>query len=378
MSVDSFSVFLKGHDVSFSPAEIERELASMWKPVSERVESGSHGGVSRVVLGSLLWIGSERAMERVLSTIRKLVPKYPCRLFLLEYREGQPGAEVKAAVNAQCFLPKPGAQPVCCEVIHLTFGPEGARHVRGSVTPLLIGELQTVLWDNLAEDRPEGVKALAAEAEEMIHQASRWREPARALEALLASDIPAFDLSWFRLASIREQLITFFDDPHAGFRLDAIRQVRVQVSHHGPESRLPEVMGALLVGWLGSRLGWEAAPPKRSGFRYKAGAEHVLVKFDALPRDGGDLQTQLSRIDIETREGDRFHLALSHCGDGMDLWCGEETDGSPIRRLVLSELGEAEALGLALNASKDPKGFRAAARLAIPLLEYFHSPEEAT
>ena len=374
MPTDSFSVFLKGHDVSFSPAEIERELSSMWKPVSEQVESG---GVSRVVLGSLLWGGPEEAIERVRHTIQKLVPKYPCRLFLLEYREAQEGPEVQAAVNAQCFVPKPGAQPVCCEVIHLTFGPEGARHVRGCVTPLLIGELQTVLWDNFAEDRPAGLESLDGEAERVICQVARCAHPARGLERVLESATPAFDLSWFRLAPIREQVAAFFDDPHAGFPLRDIRLVRVQTLGDATDSALPEVMGALMVGWLGSCLGWEAARPHKSGFRYRSGDEHVLIEFETVPGGGGEYQTQLGSIDMEDRSGERFHLTLNQQGDGMDLWCGEVDDGSPQRRLILSELGEAEALGLALNTLQSPDAFRKAARLAVPLLEYYHPVAEA-
>ncbi len=378
MPVDSFAVFLRGHDVSFSPAEIERELSSMWKPVSEKVDTGEESGsVSRVVLGSLIWAGPEHAIERVRNTIAKLVPKYPCRLFLLEFRENQEGGGIQAAVNAQCFRPQPGGQPVCCEVISLTFGPEGARHVRGCVTPLLIGDLQTVLWDNFGEARPEGAESLDGEAERIIHQAARWKHPARGLERSLHSAVPAFDLAWFRLTPVREQVTAFFDDPHASFSLEGIRRVRVQTLGNVSDSALPEVMGALFVGWLGTRLGWEVATPHRSGFRYRSGDGHVLIEFDTMPAKGRDFLTQLGRIEMEHQSGERFHLTLNQEGGGMDLWLGEGHEGPPQRRLILSELGEADALGLALNTPWSAEPFRGAARLAVPLLEYYHPDAEA-
>src|SRR5690606_32151623 len=128
MVAETSTFQLKGHDVSLAPAEIERELASMWKPADEAGEGSS---VSRVVLGNVIWFGPSERLAHARSVIARVVPRYPSRVFLIEFGEARQDEEVHASVNAQCFRPADGGTPVCCEYIHFRIGPRSVHHVPG-------------------------------------------------------------------------------------------------------------------------------------------------------------------------------------------------------------------------------------------------------
>jgi hypothetical protein len=103
MALDTFQ--LGGHSTSLSPAEIERELSSLWKPQSDGPTPDSTS-VSRIVLGNVIWIGTADQADRTRAVILKVLPKYPCRLFLLEYqprqqRRGSPRHRQRAVLRAE-------------------------------------------------------------------------------------------------------------------------------------------------------------------------------------------------------------------------------------------------------------------------------------
>lgn len=374
MAVDSFAVFLSGHETSLSPALIERELSSMWKPIQDAAES-ENTAVSRVVLGNVLWIGTSDQMERIRGVIQKVVPKYPCRLFLLEYQPANDEGNVRAAVNAQCFVPRKGEPPVCCEVIHMTFGSQSARHLQGCVAPLLLADLQTVLWEGLGDTDVRQLAELEEYADRTIHQVSLSSKPGAALRRVLASPRPCFDLSWFRMTPIREQVTAFFDDPASVLDLRKINSVRVNALNRGDASSLPEVMGALAVGWLASRLKWEAVGATDDGYQYKSPAGIIDAVIDTKAPPPEMVLNNLNTILITDENGGAFELSLGDQKKGgvMDFRCGRGDQMSSMRHLLLSELGEAEALGLALNSPMNVRYFREAAALAAPLLDQFGS-----
>ena len=339
----------------------------MWKPINE----AQGNSVSRVVLGNVIWLGTSARMERVRSTIQRVVPKYPCRLIMLEYSETETGDTVGAAVNAQCFLPAPGAVPVCCEVIHLSFGSKSAKHVRGCVAPLLLADLQTVLWTALGDVDLPVMKELQAFADRTIRMGSLSLKPGDHLQDSVESAFPTFDLSWFRMAQIREQVAAFFDDNSIEFSLETIRAVRVQVASRSEGGTLPELMGAMVTGWVGSRLGWAPIGAAGGRFRYQSRTGLVDVEIGTCEACNNPSRGNLSSVEMTDEKGRRFSLELGRDGRSMDLWSGPAENPVSERELSLSELDEPEALGMALNAASRLKSFRDAGRLAVPLLQHF-------
>ncbi|CAN5459273.1 glucose-6-phosphate dehydrogenase assembly protein OpcA [soil metagenome] len=366
MPVDSF--FPVGAATSLSPSEIERELSSMWKPINE-AEGAS---VSRVVLGNVLWIGRESQAERIRSVFQSVAPKYPARVFLIILREGD-NPEITATVAAQCFRPKAGDIPVCCEMITLYFTGKSGRHVRGCVAPLLLADIQTVLLTTLDPEEFPQIKDLQQHVDRTISMASLAADPAAVLRGCFESEQSCFDLSWFRMIPIRQQVSAFFDDAAQSFRLDKISEVRVSAVRRSSGSTLPELMSALFVGWIAARMKWTVAESAGGDFQYASAAGPVTVRLEQCEAGVDCGAATLTGITLRDRDGSSFDVSLA--GQRMNMVASKGESHLAERHLFLSELDEADALGTALNTPMTVRYFRQAATLAAPLLEKFLTME---
>ncbi|MCC6547600.1 glucose-6-phosphate dehydrogenase assembly protein OpcA [Candidatus Sumerlaeota bacterium] len=370
MAVDSFAMFLNGHSVTLSPDKIERELSSLWKPAAGKdVETNS---VSRVVLGNVLCVSSADQMNRLRAVIQKVVPVYPCRLFLLEYQPDEQGDAIQAAVNAQCFVPKKDEVPVCCEVIHMTFGPNGAKHLHGCVAPLLIADLQTVLWISLGDIDLKQTGDLEQYCDRILVQASLSRKPSALLRRMVDSPQAVFDLSWFRMRPVREQMAAFFDDPANSFQLSRIRRVEIS-AFTGDGGSLAEIVGAMTVGWLAAKLRWRPVAGGSNGvFKYESPKGPVEIALTAAKPDQahcGTLET-IRMCDCDDRMLE-VSLHNTEGGKAMSFRSGREGNWTYQRNISLAENDEADAVGIALNTPSRVFYFRETAALAIPMLEHF-------
>lgn len=367
LSSGSFSMSFSGHHASLSPAEIERELSTMWKDAGDSADSPS--SVTRVVLGNLICIAPSCDMERVGDLIRRVVPKFPCRLFLLEYKSESTESTISASINAQCFVPKAGAGAVCCEMIRLVFGPNSARHLRGCVGPLLLPDLQTVLWENLAGGSPPHIDEVRSFADRIITRAAVEPNPASVLQKLADSKRPDFELAWFRLAPIRDQITGFFDDPQVPVNLDRLSAVKLTTCRSAG-SVPARLSAALLAGWIADNLGWSPTNTGTDGSVFQAKGGKVSVEIIENCCEKLDVSDQhLRQIELHDRDGDVFHMVLAHCGGAMDLWASTAaTSNDRMTRLQVAEMAEHAALGLALNTPTSTRKFRAAARTAVKIL----------
>lgn len=359
MATNSFAVFANETSTSLSPDRIERELSSMWKPINE-----AHGtSVSRVVLGNVLWLGCSERLDHVRSVFQRVIPRYPARVFLLEYQPDNATDEMVAAVNAQCFIPAPGAAPVCCEVIHLAFGPSAARHVRGAVAPLLVPDVQTVLWTSLGSIPFPELRSLQQHVDRTIRMASLSQDPVPHLQSTIATSHPTLDLSWFRSTPLREQVTAFFDDAEVGF--DLSRVVRIELGSEKQDA-VQLLVASMFLGWIGARLSWSVQGVSDGALQLKSQSGTIEVGAWQCCGEGGARMIRL--VDAA---GARFELRVSE--EGMTLRC-EVPGRLPVERHLRTHLlREDEALGLALNTPSKARHFREASVLAIPIMEFLHA-----
>lgn len=367
MAPDSFNVSLTGNEVSLSPEEIERELSSMWKPLNEAEGSS----VSRMVLANVLWLGTSRDLARAQRVIQKVVPRYPCRLFVLEYQEDDDQPTPRAQVSAQCFRPRAGEVPVCCELIHLTFGPGSARHIRGSVAPLLLGDIQTILWLSLRDEEFPHLADLQGLVDRTIAMEMRADTLAEHLRRCLSASHPTFDLCWFRIMPLRNQIAAFFDDSANNFDLADIRSVSLIVTSQCTFPQLPLLVASLLAGWFGSRLGWKPGSGNIRGYRFEGKQGTIAV---ALHHDEEKVAKGLSGFrgfEMTDSQGRVFHLTLAPEDSQLTLKVLREGEMEASRITHVREMRGWESLGRALNAPPPAESFRQAVTLAIPLVEHF-------
>jgi len=362
--------FVTGFPVALSPAAIERELSSMWKrraPEGPDDQPGS--GVTRITLGNVIWLGTSRHAPRIRDTFARLVTDYPCRLFLLEYIADNAGADIEAFVNAYCFRAKGVSREVCCEEIHLRFGPEGMNHLRGAVLPLVVPDVPACLWyfTSAPEQYNRVLPQLAKLVDRVITESAFLKRPAEGLRAMVRSPRLSQDLAWFRCGPLRDHMTSIFDDPEVALMAKKARAVRVGWAG-AADDRTGLVTGSLLAGWLASRLGWRTKP---GALKLAGPLGDIAVEFFQRPARSAAEESEIIEFGIECWTGDAILLRMgeSTCQMERIVKRAAHPEGGSPRYVHAGCHSDAEALGRALNARIDSQLFRDAATIAADLLD---------
>ncbi len=258
-------VSMPGVPVEVDPLLIERELAALWKPASE--EQGGEGAVVRACLTNLVVFVPQAARLELASTmVQEIFRGHPNRTILLVLDAGKRTTEgrrsrLDATITTLCsFLGR--SAPVCCEQITLRAHPDDARLLEGAVAPLLVPDIPVALWwlDELAHPT---LPRLAASADRLIVDSRRTGLRAVARIATSSAAVVAdtlVDLDWERLGRWRRVLAELWEDE--GIRSVVGRTDRVEIDVAGDDPRGGGDGGALLAGWLVSRLESLGAPPR--------------------------------------------------------------------------------------------------------------------
>jgi glucose-6-phosphate dehydrogenase assembly protein OpcA len=188
------------------------------------------------------------------------------------------------------------------ERVELTIGEVHLRALETIVDPLVVPDLMTLAWSPHGFDDAVDSLDLAGVVLVDSVQAPDPRAAIDRAQRLLDRGY-VVDLAWLRATPWRERIAATFDP--APWR-EALHEIAaVTVSHH-PDST---VSGALLLGWLSSRLGWTPArmEPEDDGVVARARTEGRKVKL-RLEVDASMPVPGLAGITIETASGMRLSL----------------------------------------------------------------------
>jgi glucose-6-phosphate dehydrogenase assembly protein OpcA len=188
------------------------------------------------------------------------------------------------------------------ERIELTIGEQHLKALDTVVDPLVVPDLMTLAWSPHGYD--EAVDSLALAGVVLVDSVQAPDPRAAIGRALgLLDRVYVVDLAWLRATPWRERIAATFDPPRWRAALDEV--TAVTVSHH-PDST---ISGALLVGWMASRLGWspELMKEEDDGLVARCRTEGRRVKLrlevdDTMPVPG------LAGITIETASGVKLSL----------------------------------------------------------------------
>jgi len=168
-----------------------------------------------------------------------------------------------ASVSAVCTPEAPGGPSVCSERIALSVGGAICARASSCIGTLCASHVPTTLvW--LGSVRPDDLEfaRIAGEASRLVCDASQ-----SSLDSLAAivswtrgraeADRPGItDLTWTHLGAWQELCARLFDEPR--LRPLASHVTRVTVAQASPARAPLAPETALLLGWLGTRLGWKA------------------------------------------------------------------------------------------------------------------------
>jgi glucose-6-phosphate dehydrogenase assembly protein OpcA len=232
--------------------DIEPALTTLWREV------GARSRVARAVMSNLIVVRVCSESEPVdafaaahADAIDEIAARHPSRVIVIAHEEG-------------CSLTR---GPVAARVSVATYGPPQARYaiehvlVRSScdaaslpsiVRRLTRGDVPTSVWwpDDLSHHPP--LRAIVAEARQLIYDSRRWNEPDASLRGVaevsrgLAVDVA--DLNWRRLAPVRMAMRHIQHD----VPLEPLRRGDVRIAHAPGEGAL----ASLLAAWLGACLAW--------------------------------------------------------------------------------------------------------------------------
>lgn len=368
------SDFLLGIPVPVKPESIDRELSTMWKAASgDAPMDSSSCPVTRVCLANLIWIGSTASSERARRVLTAVAQRCPSRIIILEV-DGDDESDdlIEAYVNAQCFIAGSERQQVCSEFIHFRMGAGAVTHLSGIVAPLLLPDLETVLWYFSPDPAWQaGVEQIMPLLDRYVTEVSTSHDPAEALEHVIDAHLRAFTLGWFRLNSLRDRIAKVFDDGETAAMLPQINEL--EFIHDGaPANPNALTRCALLAGWMASRLGWRALTGASDGsFLFQGSASIVNVRIEGEGRSRAGL---IESVRIGFSRGENITLNLGGVGCSTHATALPGTRGLIMPSLgAFSELEEAEALGAAITTRGASALFRESARLAVPMLRHFHS-----
>lgn len=381
---ETTTAFLAGVPVEVDPLKIERELAALWKPASDL--QGGEGAVVRSCMSNLVaYLPEPEAWEPSRKLFQEVSSHHPVRLILLEVGDLPPGARggetrsrLGASVTANCFSPRAGVAPVCCEQITLRSEPADVGLLPEAVTPLLVPDIPVYLWWSGPSDL-DLLLELAANVDRVIINSccdvpgqGRLGDLVRLARHERIREL--VDLGWRGLGRWREAIAKAFDAP-------ALRPLLsspgvIQVEWAVPEGETPrpgdEEEAALLLGWFISRLRLEPGTSGKSApglrereFRDRAGdpvtvaSAALEVKEAARLRRGEVLSVTLRGRDDEEKSWVRFELARDGSGTLRLNW---ETPRECLlsRVLPFGRPDPVELLEEILNTPPHPHIFREA------------------
>jgi glucose-6-phosphate dehydrogenase assembly protein OpcA len=232
------------------------------------------------------------------------------RMVVCAVEHGRTKLDAWASMSSDEDDPGAGELALVREQIEIDVGPQHLEHLDSIVDPVLVSDLVTVVW--APHGHPEAVDSLIDLAHVVLLDSVEEPDVAPALHRVsqLARDAYVVDLAWLRSTPWRERLAATFDPPQWRPALGQISAVTVR---HRSDSTAAAL---LLVGWLGSRLGWQpsALLPRDGSLVGQARGRRQEVALRLEGTDGLDVPG-LSGLTIETAHG--MSLSLDRGPGGL-------------------------------------------------------------
>jgi glucose-6-phosphate dehydrogenase assembly protein OpcA len=232
-----------------TPAAIEEALRGL---LQARLVAGESYAPARVL--NLVVITDREWRGEIQNRLDKVGRYHASRTILCAVEEGRTTIDGWASIAAEEEDLEQGRLAVAHEQVILDIGPEHLEHLDRIVDPLLVVDLTTLVWSPHGHD--EAVDSLLRLCQSVLLDSISELDAAAAVSRAMDLTERAYvvDLAWLRSTPWRERVAATFDPPQWRPELDRIGAVTVR---HHPTST---VAGALLIGWLARRLGWDPGP----------------------------------------------------------------------------------------------------------------------
>jgi glucose-6-phosphate dehydrogenase assembly protein OpcA len=326
------------HDTT--PSEVDAALRDL---VVER--HAEHPGSALARALNLICVVDDESSGAIKNRLAGVSRSHGSRTIVCEPTAGHSSLDATASVLTDYPSGEPGPA-VLRELVELTFGDLHA--LPSLVVPLVIPDLTTVAWS--LHDEREALDALLDLVQVVLYDSADEPEVAEALARAdeLGERAYVVDLAWLRTTPWRDRAAALFAAPARRCSLESIQAVTVR---HHPDS-VPAAL--LLVGWLGSRLGWrpDALNRESEGLAGAVGGtgEKVTLRLEPTPQEVRGL------AGITVQAGADLHLSLDRAAGGLHV--REQTRGGEERSWTMlgASRGEPGILGEGIRQAllRDP------------------------
>ena len=268
--------------------QLERELARLRRASTAHAREQGHTVARAAVLNLVVYADREIHARRAATSIARLADRHPSRAIILLGDRAVTGAEVD--IELHCHVPhEDRTAQICYEQILARVKGDADERIASVVIPLLVPDLPVFLWwTGTPPHDAQRFDDLLELADRLIVDSADFARPDRALPLIadlaVAQRHRGFgvtDLNWTRLTPWRELIAAFFDSDAWRRYLDLIVGVRVGFGVDMDGRDIHPSQALLLVGWLASRLGWQAvealAPSEAGGLLFR------MSRFDGAP-----------------------------------------------------------------------------------------------
>lgn len=223
---------------------IDRALKELW----ENNESKTRASLINLAI----YTEDSQVLAEDSDLLERVAAEHACRaLLVLALPEAQP-PRARAWIQALC-RPYQGKETVCSEQLSFVLEGGDAAQVQNIVFAHLDSDLPLVVWwqADLTQNFEE---RFYSRIDTLIIDSSRWSDPARQFDALLAAmnaetaDFDVRDLAWTRSHFMRTALASCFQDTPALSHLDKLDTIRIT---HLKGQRMTALM---LANWINQRL----------------------------------------------------------------------------------------------------------------------------
>jgi glucose-6-phosphate dehydrogenase assembly protein OpcA len=286
---DRLSVFRSGAAIEVKVAQIEDELAALWRSAAEEeVKRRPNHPLTRACLWNLIVrVADEFAFESAKALVDEIAAHLPVRAIVIQPDTTTPAGQegsLRAWVEVNWHDDESRGLTGSDEVTLQAAGKAKER-LPALVRSLLQPDASTaLLW--LGEFQPNDVmNQLIKEVDRVIVDSRKFRHEEGLVElhklTAARAELDVADLAWLGISPLRGLTASLFDPPADPSELDRLSEVDVIAGVAGNQTR-----GLLMLGWLGSTLGWysyrhESSPKDRRSWR-------------AVRRDGEELKLRLS------------------------------------------------------------------------------------
>jgi len=388
---------------SIDTGAIYDEVAKLWERVGgvqdrprgfDEVDpdvAGYGGGLMRATTLNLVAVApSEKDAGLIAGSVGHLKDFLPSRTVILILRAPEDGAEETIPYSVRVELrdqrPEDADNKEAVlkyETITISADAREAGRLASVVSPLLMSELPNYLWwpsgdfarSPLFHDLLQIVDRLIVDSAQL----GRDVRGVAALRDLVDADFHHAvigDFTWLRLGTWRQLIAQFFDGDDSQASLQTIDSVTVAYADTREDGSSGLASALLMVGWLGSRLGWEAIDPldQRTGASWvpllaRNGDRQRSVQVRLIPDKSAMAKFSLRSVEL-VASGDhpgRFKVERT---DEDDMITSSELPTMPlVSRMVYSRRPDNEAmLGEELQRLVPDRVFEEALRFATRLL----------